>query len=102
MEITHGQARPSVNWSFCSGFNIVEHRPKSNFGDQVFGGIVSVSMKCDGLWKVITEPGTKTLVRGDVQKKSTNLLQLAIFGDPSIHISSFSGVQGSPASDLAI
>ena len=38
------------------GFEIVEHRPKSNDGDQVFGGIVSVSMECaSGL--TMTEPG---------------------------------------------
>ena len=37
----------------------MEHRPESNFGDQVFGGIVSVSMECDdGL--AMKEPGTIT------------------------------------------
>ena len=45
---------------FHRGFKIVEHRPKSNFGEQVFGGIVSVSMECDsGL--AMTEPGTKRI-----------------------------------------
>ena len=50
----------------------------SNFGDQVFGGMVSVSMEC-GDGSVMTEPGTKTSVRGDVQKKSANVIQHAIF-----------------------